>query len=205
MDRTALRQSFAGIATAFRDPEDFAARRHREEVHYPIYVWAGLGLTAAAGTTAYGLTMGLGQGLPSILYKSVMFTLAAGLAWAIPLPALYILNSLNGSRLRPTTTLLAALVTTSWGGLAMLASVPINWLFSTAVPGLPFTTPTLTRTIVLGVNLLVFAGVGTSMVDVFSRVMQRLEPRREAAPNWYLPLVGLIGGQLFYAFGLFDF
>ncbi len=41
-----------------------------------------------------------------------------------PLPALYILNSLNGSKLPASSTLLAALVTTSWGGLAMVASIP---------------------------------------------------------------------------------
>ena len=43
------------------------------------------------------------------------------------------------------------------------------------------------------------------MVDVFSRVMHRLEPAREAEPIWYLALVGLIGAQLFYALGLFSF
>jgi len=52
------------------------------------------------------------------------------LAWAIPLPALYILNSLSGSRLAASSTLLAALVTVSWGGLAMIASIPIQLVFS---------------------------------------------------------------------------
>lgn len=205
MHRAVLRQSFSAIGTALREPEVFAVRWHRGETRYPWLVWFALGLTAAAGTAGYGLTMGLRQGPAAVVSKAVLFTLGAGLAWAIPLPALYILNSLHGSRLRPSTTLLAALVTTSWGGLAMLASVPINWLFMTAVPELPFAGPPLARLIVLGVNLLVFAGVGTAMVDVFARVMQRLEPDREAAPGWYLPLVALIGGQLYYAFGLFEF
>lgn len=205
MNREALRSSLSAIGTALRDPEEFAARRHRGEVDYHPIIWAALGLTAAAGTTIYGLTMGIGQGADVVLAKSITFTLAAGLAWAIPLPALYILNSLGGSRLRPGTTLLAALVTTSWGGLAMIASVPINWLFSTAVPDLPFLSPQAARAAILGVNLLIFSGVGVSMVDVFTRVLHRLEPYRDGEPTWYLLLVGLIGLQLFYLFNLFQF
>ena len=46
--------------------------------------------------------------------------------------------------------------------------------------------------------------VGLSMVDVFRRVMERLEPGRGAKPLWYLALVGVIGAQLFYLFGLFE-
>ena len=105
-----------------------------------------------------------------MLYKGFICTLAAGLAWAIPLPALYILNSLSGSRLAASSTLLAALVTVSWGGLAMIASIPINWFFTATVPHPAF---------VLLVNLIVFTGVGVSMIDVFRRVMQRLEPRAQ--------------------------
>src|SRR5438874_928447 len=117
MDREVLQHAFAGIGTALRDPELFAARWHRGEVRYVPLIWFALGLTAAAGTMGYGMTMGLGQGSSAVLMKAFLFTFTAGLAWAIPLPALYILNSLDGSRLRPSTTLLAALVTTSWGGL----------------------------------------------------------------------------------------
>ena len=112
------------------------------------------------------------------------------------MPALYILNSLSGSQLRPTTTLLAALVTTSWGGLAMIASVPINWFFSVAVP-VPW--------FLLIVNVVVFTGVGLAMVDVFARVIESLEPARGRAPAWWLVLVGAIGGELYYAFDLFHF
>jgi hypothetical protein len=140
--------------------------------------------------------MGLLGGTRDVLYKGLACTLAAGLAWGIPLPALYILNSLSGSRLPASSTLLAALVTTSWGGLAMIASIPINWFFSVAVPHPAF---------VLAVNLTVFAGVGVAMIDVFGRVMHRLEPRRTAPPTWWLLLVGAIGAELFYFFGLFQF
>jgi hypothetical protein len=91
---------------------------------------------------------------------------------------------------------LAALVTTSWGGLAMLASMPINLFFTAALPYPAF---------VLLVNLVVFAGVGVSMVDVFGRVMAALEPTRGLAPVAWLALVGAIGAELFFAFGLFRF
>src|SRR5437588_68275 len=52
---------------------------------------------------------------------------------------------------------------------------------------------------------LVFAGVGVSMIDTFARIMARLEPSRGRAPAFWLLLVGAIGGELFYAFGLFNF
>jgi hypothetical protein len=78
----------------------------------------------------------------------------------------------------------------------LIASVPINWFFTAAVP-IPW--------FVLLVNLVVFAGVGAAMADVFCRVMEALEPARGRAPGWWLALVGAIGGELFYAFGLFDF
>jgi hypothetical protein len=35
--------------------------------------------------------------------------------------------------------------------------------------------------------------------------MERLEPARGRAPGWWLALVGAIGTELFYAFGLFSF
>ncbi len=98
--------------------------------------------------------------------------------------------------MRASTTVLAALVTTSWGGLALIASIPINLFFTAALPQ-----PVL----VLVVNLIVFAGVGVAMADVFARVMAALEPARGKAPAWWLALVGAIGAELFYALGLFHF
>ena len=83
-----------------------------------------------------------------------------------------------------------------FAALALMASIPINWFFTVAVPIGWFA---------LLVNLVVFTGVGVAMVDVFCRVMERLEPARGRAPGWWLALVGAIGGELFYAFGLFDF
>ena len=184
------------IGQALRDPETFAERWNRGDALYRWPIWCGLIVTAIIGTTTYGMTMGILGGGGEVLWKGLACTTAAGLAWSIPLPALYILNSLSGSRLPLSSTFLAAIVTTSWGGLAMIASIPINWLFSTAIPH---------AGVVLLVNLVVFAGVGTAMIDVFRRVMIRLEPTRSVPPVWWLGLVGVIGAELFYLFGLFQF
>lgn len=196
MIRDRLRAALAHVGQALRDPEDFTLRWQREGTPYAWEVFAALALTAIAGTLSYGLTLGVLGGPSRMAACALSCTTAAGIAWGLPLPALYVLNSLSGSRLRASTTFLAALVTTSWGGLALMASIPVNWFFTVAVPVGWF---------VLLVNLVVFAGVGASMADVFCRVLERLEPQRGRAPGWWLLLVGAIGGELFYAFGLFDF
>jgi hypothetical protein len=196
MFRDQLRSGITHVGLALRMPEDFAVAWNDGTVRYRWEVWVSLIVTAVLGTTLYGMTMGLLGGADDVLYKGIACTLAAGLAWGIPLPALYILNSLSGSRLPASSTLLAAIVTTSWGGLAMIASIPMNWFFSVAVPH---------GTFVLVVNLIVFAGVGVSMMDVFQRTMRSLEPARPTAPVWWLMLVGTIGAELFYFFGLFQF
>ena len=163
-----------------------------------------LALTAILGTLTYGLTMGILGGAAAILLDAIRCTTAAGLAWGIALPSLYIFNSLSGSRLKPSTTLLAALVTTSWGGLAMIASIPINWFFTVSLHDL-IADPQRVTWLVRGVNLVVFTGVGISMVDVFGRVIEALEPKRGRWPVLWLAVVSAIGGELFYAFGLFEF
>jgi hypothetical protein len=196
MFRDDLRLGIRQVGVALRDPEAFAVAWNEGRTDYQWPVWVSLLATAIVGTTTYGMTMGLLGGASDIFFKGFICTLAAGLAWAIPLPALYILNSLSGSRLAASSTLLAALVTVSWGGLAMIASIPINWFFTATVPH---------PTFVLMVNLIVFTGVGVSMVDVFRRVMLRLEPQRHFAPVWWLMIVGVIGAELFFFFGLFQF
>lgn len=196
MLREQLRSGIVHVGVALRRPEDFALRWNTGEAHYPPWVWLALVTTAVLGTTTYGMTMGLMGGTPDVLYKAAACTLAAGLGWAIPLPALYVLNSLSGSRLPASSTLLAALVTVSWGGLAMVASVPINWFFTAAIPHPGF---------VLAVNLVVFTGVGVAMIDVFNRVMHTLEPERGTTPTWWLALVAAIGSELFYFLGVFQF
>lgn len=196
MFQSQIRSGIEHVGMALRTPEEFAVAWNDGTERYRWWVWVALIATAILGTTLYGMTMGLLGGTGDVLYKGFACTLAAGLAWGIPLPALYILNSLSGSRLPASSTLLAAIVTTSWGGLAMIASIPINWFFSVAVPHATF---------VLFINLLVFAGVGVSMIDVFHRSMRSLEPNRAATPTWWLVLVGVIGAELFYFFGLFQF
>lgn len=196
MFRSRLRVSVAAVGQALREPEAFALHWHREGAPYDALVFAALALTAIAGTTTYGMVMGLLGGPHAMFLDGLRCTAAAGLGWSLPLPALYVLNSLAGSRLRASTTFLAALVTTSWGGLAMIAAVPVSWFFTAALP---------VPAIVLLVHLAVFAIVGVAMIDVFCRVMAALEPGRGRKPAWWLTLVGAIGGELFYAFGLFDF
>jgi hypothetical protein len=196
MFRHRVRASLADVGQALREPEGFALRWHGGEAPYGPPVFLALALTAIAGTTTYGFIMGLLDGGREMLLDGLRCTAAAGLAWGVSLPALYVLNSLAGSRLRASTTFLAALVTTSWGGLAMIASIPVAWFFTVAVPNLLF---------VLFVHLAVFLAVGVAMTDVFGRVMSRLEPQRGRLPVWWLLLVSAIGSELFYAFGLFKF
>ena len=196
MFRDRLRAGLADVGQALREPEAFALRWHIGEAPYGTGVFLALALTAITGTTTYGIIMGLLYGGEEMLLDGLRCTVAAGLAWGVSLPALYVLNSLAGSRLRASTTFLAALVTTSWGGLAMIASIPIGWFFSVAIPKEVF---------VLFVHLVVFLGVGVAMADVFGRVMSRLEPQRGWLPAWWLILVTAIGGELFYAFDLFKF
>jgi hypothetical protein len=196
MNTVIFRSAIGHVGMALREPEAFAAAWQNDERRYPSFVWLGLIATAVLGTTAYGMSMGLLGGVGRIVECGLLCTLAAGLAWAIPLPALYIINSLSGSRLPVGSTVLAALVTTSWGGLAMLASIPINWFFTVAIPFAPF---------IFLVNVVVFAGVGISMMDVFGRVMEKLEPQRGRTPVVWLILVGAIGAELFYFFDLFQF
>jgi hypothetical protein len=78
----------------------------------------------------------------------------------------------------------------------MIASIPISWFFTVALPY---------PAVILVVHLAVFAAVGVAMIDVFSRVMESLEPSRGRSPAWWLTLVGAIGGELFYALGLFHY
>jgi hypothetical protein len=204
MLRTELRSGIAHVGQALREPEEFARRWHGGEASYPWWVFAALAVTAIVGTSTYGLTMGLLGGPRTVALGGLRCTAAAGLAWGIALPALYIFNSLSGSRLRASTTLLAALVTTSWGGLAMIASLPINWFFTVALSDL-VADPSRVSWLVRAVNLVVFTGVGVAMTDIFGRVMEALEPDRGRWPVIWLAVVAAIGGELFYAFGLFQF
>src|ERR1700722_4801780 len=151
MLRQLLRARAAQVGLALKEPEEFVLHWHREGTPYPVAVFAALALTAMIGTITYGMIMGLLGGPHRMFAAGLYCTIAAGIGWGLPLPALYILNSLTGSRLRASTTYLAALVTTSWVGPAMIAAIPLNWFFPVALP-LP--------TVVFIVYLTIFAVVG---------------------------------------------
>lgn len=196
-----LKAGLAEIGLALRRPEELATRwRDRAATGAaapPATVFPLLVASAFLGLAAYGLTMGMGGGALGMLGHAVRAPLACGAAWTIALPALYIINTVLGSRLDASTTTLAALATVSFGALAMLAGVPIAWFFAVALPFAP---------VRIGVNLLCFAGVGVCMIDVFLRVMKALEPDRSRffALLW-LGLVAVIGGELMLLLHVFDF
>jgi hypothetical protein len=194
-----LREGIAEIGVALRRPEEFAVRwrdRHANRAAAPPRaVFPVLLATAILGLAAYGLTMGLHEGVAGMASGATRAPFAAGLAWMMALPALYIINSSLGSKLDPSTTLLAALATVSFGALAMLASVPVSWFFHLA---LPF------AWVRMVVHLAVFSSVGICMMDVFLRVMKALEPDRSRAyAVVWLGLVGVIGCELMVLVKLF--
>jgi hypothetical protein len=192
------------IGLAVRRPEQLALRwRDRgsrepasDAPPEPIVFWLLL-LSATLGLAGYGLTLGLHAGPAAMLLAALKAPAACGTAWVIALPALYVINSALGSKLDLSTTVLAALATVSFGALAMLASVPVNWFFTLALPYAPV------RWLV---NITVFAGVGVAMSDVFLRVMKALEPQRSLFfPTVWLGLLALIGIELMTSLQLFNF
>ncbi len=196
-----IRTSISEVGQAVRRPEELA-RRWKErgtngEVAPPPAVFAVLLFTAVIGTASYGLFMHLHRGLAGMGEGALLFPLAAGMAWVLAFPALYIINTILGSRLDFSTTALAATITVAFGATAMLASIPITWFFTLA---LPFTAIRWT------VNFIVFAGVGICMSDVFLRVMKAVEPTRSQGYAFvWLMLLSAIGVQLFWLLGLFNF
>src|SRR5580700_5666249 len=104
--RQQIRLGIGHVGRALREPEDFADRWRTGEAHYGGWVWLSLLATAILGTTTYGMTMGLLGGAGDVFIKAITCTAAAGIAWTLALPALYILNSLAGSKLSMSTTVL---------------------------------------------------------------------------------------------------
>ncbi|HTV17674.1 MAG TPA: hypothetical protein VMG12_03360 [Polyangiaceae bacterium] len=192
-----FREAAREVSAAIRRPEQLALRYQHAEVRQLMPLILLLLANAFFGMAAYGLTMQLHDGTASMLRAGAVAPLAAGLAWTIALPALYILNGAAGSRLRLGATLLAASVTVCFGSWAMLASVPINWFFTLAAPW------SLAR---LATNLVVFSGVGVCMTDVFVRVLGALEPERSRLYGMaWVGLVSVIGMELFSIGGIFEF
>lgn len=193
--------SVSTVLSALRQPEAFTLD-HADRPGHPRPLlrradrplFAALTASAALGVGAYGAALHAHAGVGPMLAQGAGAVAAAGGAWMATLPALYVLGTLSGSRLSARTLVLGSLVTVSFGGLAMLASVPVLWFFELALPG-----PT-TR---IAVSVLSFLGVGLCMADVFVRVMRTL-----GALSWlhlaWLTLLGAVGLELFIVLGLFD-
>jgi hypothetical protein len=155
---------------------------------------AALGATASLGVGAYGAALHAHAGLLPALSAAGAAVSAAGAAWCTTLPALYVLGALGGSRLPARSVILGALVTVSFGGLAMLASIPVLWFVELC---LPFGWARLLTALVS------FAGVGLCMADVFSRVMATLEGGHVRHLAW-LALLSMVGAEMFFVLGLFN-
>lgn len=183
--------SAALVLSALREPEDFT-ESVSARVTLPTLV--SLALTASAGVAAYGAAMHAWDGAAAMAQGALAALMGAGLAWTASIPSLYIVGSLLGSKLKLEHVALSSLVTVSFGGLAMLASIPVLWFFELCLP---------MGGVRVFVNLMVFAGVGLSMVDVFLRVMARLEGRRFFHLAW-LGLLSVVGAEMFWLFGLFN-
>jgi len=197
MNTMTFRQAAREVSAAIRRPEQLALRYQHAELGQLRPLILLLLANAFFGLAAYGLTLQLHEGTARMLRAGVLAPAAAGLAWTIALPALYILNGAAGSRLRFGSTLLAASVTVCFGSWAMLASVPINWFFTLAVPWSPAR---------LATNLVVFSGVGVAMTDVFVRVLAALEPDRSRFFGLaWVGLVSVIGMELFWIAGILEF
>ncbi len=193
----AVREAGRGV----RRPEELAQRwqkrRDRADEAPPWELFPVLLGIAVAGTAVYGMVMHMHRGVEGMAFGAATFPAAAGLAWGLAFPALYIIHTALGSRLDLSSTALAALLTVSFGAAAMLASVPISWFFALA---LPYTA------VRWAVHLVIFAGVSVCMADVFLRVLKAMEPTRVPAYGiFWLILLTCLGTQLFWLFGLFDF
>jgi hypothetical protein len=192
-----LKELVTEVGLAIRRPEELVLRWCDTEDSTGFSLIGVLLLNAIFGLAAYGLTMQIHNGALAMGRAAVLTPLAAGGAWMLALPALYIFKSAWGSKLNVYATILAASVTVCFGAWAMLASVPINWFFSLA---LPFSLPRLLT------NVVIFTGVGICMADVFLRVFHALEPERSSFSGfWWLGLHAVIGIELFSLFGIFAF
>ncbi len=185
------------LLDALRDPEGLmrAWRDHGTRAYPPSLFTFLLGITAAA-TAAYGLTMGLPLGWRVGLARAVTFTAAAGAAWLVALPTLYIAGNVLGHRLEASTTVLAATLTVHYGSLAMLASIPIHLLFAAVFAD---------ASVTFLINLVIFTGVGLCASDVLLRSIDVIDPgARRFAARW-LVLLGVLGAELFSLAGIFRF
>lgn len=190
-----LTAAFHDVGLALRRPEALAAAFDAREgsARNPFLVPALLA-SAIAGVGAYGVTLALSRSAGEMLLAALQAPLAAGLSWALSLPALWVVRSFLGSRLPLRTATFAALLAVTYGSLALLASIPITWLFELALPHAAVRA-LLHTTILLG--------TGTAMADTFLRTLRALEPDGgRLFPLVWLALVALVGLELSVLFGL---
>jgi hypothetical protein len=181
---------------AFRDPEAFVLRWHTGGQPYHGGVFVLLAGVAVLGTAAYGALIGAPAGSSRALDCALAFAGASALSWFAPLPAVYVLNSLSGARLRASTTFLAALVTAAWGGLGFFALLPIAALYLVAFSN---------HWAVLAAHLVALGFVAACMAAVYSRVQKGLEPKRGAGRGWWLWLFVGLQIELLYVFDVLRF
>jgi uncharacterized membrane protein YidH (DUF202 family) len=181
------------IGTALRRPEDFVAGWRESGSARGAWPFAALFLNAALCLAAYGMTVGFNRpGVTPMFDSSLRTVVAAGLPWLLALPGLYILNSAFGSRLDASTTFLAVLTTLSFGGLGLLVSMPVIWLFAVAAPF--FAVHFL-------LNVLVLLTVAVAMLRMFHRVMSAIDPERKGPfPEVWLLLVFVLVVELMFVF-----
>lgn len=184
----------SSVLHALREPEAFTLQWSPDRPP-PLSVLAALAMTASVGVGLYGAAMHAWQGGAEAAVNAGAAVAAAGIAWNATLPSLYVLGTFAGSRLPFRSLVLATLVTVSFGGVAMLASIPVLWFFELCAPH---------AAVRLLVTMLVFAGVGLSMSSVFLRVMNRLEGTRLLHLAW-LGLLSVVGAEMFWVVGLFNF
>lgn len=180
------------VFDALREPEAFTVRWGLEQ-ECPPAVLGALAGTAAFGVGTYGTMLHAWRGGAEAISRGLGAAIAAGLGWSAAMPALIILGGLLGSKLTPRATALASLVTVSFGGLAMLASVPVLWFFELTTLGSPHA-----RAFALIAATL---GVGLCMTDVFLRVMRAVGGSRFFNVLWF-GLFGALSLEMFILFGL---
>jgi hypothetical protein len=180
---------------AFTEPEALILAWHRSAGQPRLELFALLAAVAVAGTAAYGALLAAPGNPEQLARAGGLFALAAALSWLAPLPAVYILNSMAGARLRASTTFLAALLTAAWGGLGFLSLLPVA-----ALVLYTFASPWAA----LAAHLLVIAAVGLCMAVMYARLQAALEPTRGGS-SWWLWLCVLLMVELLYVFGLVRF
>ncbi len=157
---------------AWIHPEEFAA----EWLDRPgSTAFSPLLLTAALGAGLYSAGVRLVDGPHATALFGAAGTLAPLLLWIGAVPALFILGSHLGSRMRLRQVMLVSLTALSFGGFALAASLPVEWLLDYALPA------SKSRLLLHG-SVLLAAGLCT--FDVLHRVLKQLEDSRPARALW---------------------